>query len=282
MKRMADVLCDYPGVHRRFVHAGEIQFLVEEEGKGKPLVVIHGGPGVDHRYFHPHLSRVASFCRVIYYDLRGQGASSLAKCEDDYGLSRDTDDLEALRKALRVKSLHLFGHSFGGLIALNYALNYPKHLVSVTICSTPLGETEEEVNQREERIWENLRKQYPDESEDDLYYRFYFHKPVAPQTRYYNDAVRRNFDRPETRIVVRAYERWDEAVRSISLHPRLNPRCSYLFLYGLHDPLVNIEKVRSIAARSPLSAIEVFEESGHDPFADEPEKFEEVMRDRIS
>jgi len=52
-----------------------IQLFVETEGNGTPLVLLHGGPGTTHHYFHPHFSRAAEFSRVIYYDQRGCGLS---------------------------------------------------------------------------------------------------------------------------------------------------------------------------------------------------------------
>lgn len=278
---MAEEVCDYPGVKRRFVRANGIDFLVEEEGKGTPLVVIHGGPGADHRYFHPHLSRLASFCRVILYDLRGQGASSEAEFEDDYGLFQDSEDLEALRKKLGLKHFHVLGHSYGALVALEYTQVHNEHVLSVILCSLPvgIGQTEEEAEARSAEVWRRLREQFPQETDEELYYRFYYHKPPDPQTRRYADLVLRNFSSPKIRRVLKGYA--EDEYESFARVGLLTIQSPIYLLYGRYDPLCKYDKLRPLVERNPLMDLTVFEESAHDPFADEPEKFAELLSDMV-
>ena len=72
----------------------------ESEGSGPALVLISGGPGISHDYFHPYFSSLANSYRVVYFDALGRGKSDRAKSLQEYTLSRDVDDLEGLRKAL--------------------------------------------------------------------------------------------------------------------------------------------------------------------------------------
>jgi hypothetical protein len=62
-------------LHRVSVGDGECTLYVEEEGRGTPLILINGGPGGTHHYFHPWFSRARKWARVIYYDQRGTGLS---------------------------------------------------------------------------------------------------------------------------------------------------------------------------------------------------------------
>ncbi len=268
--------CDYQGVSRKFVRAGEIWFQVEEEGSGVPLLVIHGGPGVDHRYFHPHFSRVASFCRVIYYDLRGQGGSSEAEDELDYGLYQDSEDIEALRQSLGLEQFHIFGHSYGGYVALQYATIFPQNVLSVTVCSMPMGESEEEINLRSDEIWKRLQEEYP---EEDNFYRFYFHQPPNALTLHYNNLVRKAYSSERIQKILRAYEQDEHKLHPLfSLSVILKP-C--YFLYGRHDPLTNLKILRDLLQPFTQVIFLIFEQSGHNPFADEPERFTEVMRNIV-
>ena len=63
--------CDRLELERRRVDVGDAELFVEVEGSGIPLVLINGGPGGTHHYFHPWFSRAKDYARVIYYDQRG-------------------------------------------------------------------------------------------------------------------------------------------------------------------------------------------------------------------
>jgi len=102
--------CDYKKTRKtRVPLANVLKLWVKEEGKGRPLFVLHGGPGGSHLYFHPGMSSLAKHRRVTYYDMRGQYMSSAPINKTHYGLLYDADDLEGLRKALRLKSLIYWG-----------------------------------------------------------------------------------------------------------------------------------------------------------------------------
>src|SRR5215469_2675298 len=93
---------------------------VEEEGTGDPLLLIAGAGG-SHDYFHPYFSLLAAKHRVIYFDAFGRGNSDKAKSPSEYALARDVEEVEALRQALKVEKLSIYGHSYGGFVAQAYA-----------------------------------------------------------------------------------------------------------------------------------------------------------------
>lgn len=81
---------------------------------GAPLVLLNGGPGDDHRYLRPVAERLAAGRACVLYDQRGCGASRLDRLDGDtLHIDRFVADLDALREALGVARIDLFGHSWG-------------------------------------------------------------------------------------------------------------------------------------------------------------------------
>lgn len=97
---------------------------VETQGTGRPVLVIHGGLGLDHTYFQPWLDPLAQQFQLVYPDLRGNGRSAPV-AESDYTYDKIIDDLDALRSALGFKQWIVIGHSAGGAVAQLYAIKYP-------------------------------------------------------------------------------------------------------------------------------------------------------------
>jgi proline iminopeptidase len=93
---------------------------VEEVGTGYPLLVLHGGPGLDHSMFRPYLDPLGEEFRVLYVDERGQGLSDRV---DPVSLSLEVfaRDVDLLAKALGLEAFALLGHSFGAIIATYHA-----------------------------------------------------------------------------------------------------------------------------------------------------------------
>lgn len=97
-------------------------------GRRQPAIVLHGGPDFDHRYLLPELDRLADDFRLIYYDQRGRGYSTNGVRPEDVTLTSDIDDLERVRQYYRLDAPVLLGHSWGTVLALEYALRYPTHV----------------------------------------------------------------------------------------------------------------------------------------------------------
>ena len=93
---------------------------VEEVGEGFALLVLHGGPGMDHTMFRPYLDPLGDDFRLVYVDERGQGKSDRV---DPQTLSLDVfaRDVDLLAEALELEHFALLGHSFGAIIATYHA-----------------------------------------------------------------------------------------------------------------------------------------------------------------
>lgn len=105
-------------------------------GHGRPMLLMHGGPGLDHTYLRPWLDPLGEHAQLTYYDQLGNGLSTRPESYEGISFATLADEADALRASLGYERIILFGHSFGGTLALEYALRYSKHLESLIVCDT--------------------------------------------------------------------------------------------------------------------------------------------------
>ena len=105
-------------------------------GSGRPVIVLHGGPDFDQGYLLPDLDRLKDSFRLIYYDQRGRGRSVDNVRPEDVTLLSDVDDLDRVRQHFHLEAPVLLGHSWGSVLALEYALRHPER-VSYMILMNP-------------------------------------------------------------------------------------------------------------------------------------------------
>lgn len=121
----ADTLLPLNGTHL-FVH---------REGAGDAILVVHGGPLLDHGYLVEPLRPLADGHQLVFYDQRLSGRSDGDVDTASVTLDAFVADIEALRRTLGLDRIHLLGHSWGGLLAMKYALAYPDRLLSLILVS---------------------------------------------------------------------------------------------------------------------------------------------------
>jgi proline iminopeptidase len=107
-------------------------------GGGDPIVLLHGGPGMgDYFDAFPEVLSLSPPYRVVSYNQRGCGPSS---CDGSFEVEKQVADLDAIRTHLNAERLHLFGHSWGGLLGQLYAKAHPQHVASLVLCCS-MGNT---------------------------------------------------------------------------------------------------------------------------------------------
>jgi proline iminopeptidase len=99
-------------------------------GAGEPVILLHGGPGMGD-YFADLPEMLSPPYRVATYDQRGCGPSS---CDGTFEVRDQIADLDAIRQHLGANKVHLFGHSWGGLLAQLYAKAHPDRVASLVLC----------------------------------------------------------------------------------------------------------------------------------------------------
>lgn len=131
--QVADPASLSPGEHHTMVNGVRLWYRVAGRPEGTPVVFLHGGPGQGGQTFarfagpglEPHL-------RMVYLDQRGSGRSE-RPWNDAYSLDLLVDDLEQLRRAWGVEKITLVGHSFGTILALEYAAAHPERTERVVL-----------------------------------------------------------------------------------------------------------------------------------------------------
>lgn len=120
-----------------YVQVDQGKLFYQTIGLGTPIIVLHGGPGLDQSYLLPQMLELGKNHQVIFYDQRGSGQSLKTKINPFYiNIDKFTKDLETLRQQLGIKKFILLGHSWGGLLAMNYASMYPNNLTALILLST--------------------------------------------------------------------------------------------------------------------------------------------------
>src|SRR5262245_15764252 len=108
----------------------------EESGK-LPLLCLHGGPGALHDYIEPVGALSSTGRRVIFYDQIGCGRSWVERPPETWKVELFVGEVQAVRDALRLDRVHLFGSSWGGMLAMEYALTQPEGLAGLVLSSSP-------------------------------------------------------------------------------------------------------------------------------------------------
>jgi proline iminopeptidase len=269
----------------------------ESEGTGEPLVLISGGPGLAHGYFHPFFSAVASSYRVIYFDGFGRGKSDHAKSPHEYSFRRDVEDVEGLRKALGLGKIALLGHSYGGMVAQAYALEHPEAINRLVLVSALYDaemwqagndHTNYEVQSQFPETWariEQLRskglrgsaKEHQDAYNIPLGLMFFHDASIAE--RLPNDFFELNPDVYFTIAGDDADFRVGGDVAKLDFRARLQEfRFPVLIVAGRYDRIAPPRYSVQYQKYAPQAQFVMMERSGHSPFMEESEQFFSVVR----
>jgi proline iminopeptidase len=144
----------------RFVNVQGARLWTEIEGQGEPLLLIAGGPGMSHDYFHPYVDGLARSFRVIYFDAYGRGRSESTRAPGAYTFARDVEDIEGLRKALGLSRINLLGHSYGALVAQAYGAMHAATTGKLILVNGIFSGKMLQANN--DRLNQEIRKQLPD------------------------------------------------------------------------------------------------------------------------
>lgn len=141
-----------PAASEGYIPAGSTELYYREIGQGQPIIALHGGPDFDHLYLLPDLDRLADSFRLIYYDQRGRGRSAANVQSEDVTLQSDVDDLDSLRAHLQLDVVALLGHSWGGLLAMEYALRHSDRVSHLILMNSAPASRDDHLLMRQERL----------------------------------------------------------------------------------------------------------------------------------
>ncbi len=112
----------------------EAELFYQTVGVGKPVVVVHGGPGLDHSYLRPWFGPLAETHQVIFYDQRGLGGSRAVVNAASLSMERYLTDIDRIREHVAQREkVTLLAHSWGAIPALLYAMERPERLAALIL-----------------------------------------------------------------------------------------------------------------------------------------------------
>ena len=281
-----------------YVEANGARLWYETIGNGPPIVVIAGGPGSSHLSFHPHFSELGDEFQIVFYDAFGRGKSDRADSSDEYSLTRDQEDLEALREALGIDTWSVYGYSYGGVVAQAYALRYPSAVDNLILVSAlHSAEMWQAANDYYNQTYQN---QFPEEWEvirtvrskgfrssdpehDDVY-------GLPTGIFYYYDASNSG------KLADKDYPHWNSAVyyaiagkdanfwiggdlTDFDFRSQLkNLTMPTLIMHGRYDRVAFPKYALQFRQYAPQAEFVMFEKSGHSPFREETEEHHSILR----
>jgi proline iminopeptidase len=281
-----------PGDGHLPVEGGSIFYRVVGSGTGTPLLLLHGGPGYTGHYLEP-LGVLGDDRPVVVYDQLGSGRSDRVTEPELMDINRYVRELDSLRSALGLEEVHLFGHSWGAMLALEYLATDPSGIVSLTLASpvisiaswaadgaellATLPETTRATIEAHEAAGTTSSQEYQDASfEFMVKYVFGMEPPFPPEldsaVAGYNPAVYETMWGPSEFSPTGNLQTFDRAELLNTL------QMPVLFTAGRFDE-ARPETLEGFAQAVPNAEVRIFESSAHLPMLTERDAYAEAVRD---
>ena len=267
------------------INGNALEVDVLGEGHEPTLIAHHGAPGLGTRA-EPRATfgTLSDVMRVVVYDARGSGTSGLAP---PFTHQQWVADLNALRAHMDVEQVVVAGGSYGGFIALEYAVAHPERVRALILRDTAADNSHDEAARHNaiasSRIALDMEKftrimDGRTTGDEDLAACWEHILPLYDHT--YDPA--KTAQRLSTTVYHHATHNFAFAhnMPAYDIRERLGGiSCPVLVTVGRDDWIVPVRESEEIARRIPGARLVVFEKSGHSPQVEERELFQSVMRD---
>ena len=267
---------------------------VEIKGSGDPIFFLPGGPGNSHDYMQANFGQYYKTNTVVFFDFLGRGKSDDAKNKSEYSVENDTDLIEKLRVKLKFDKISIVGHSYGTVPAQAYAIKYQEHLNKLLLISgfhsgemwqancnsynhyakTHFPEKWKQVDSLRALGYvssqEPLKSLYASIPTKYVYYHNTSITGNSPKEPYRNWS-----DDVYTTIIGRDGD-FDVSGSMINQDYRQklkNLKAKTLIIAGRYDGVSTPEYNIQYKKFMPQAHFVMFEQSGHNPYLEEPEKF---------
>jgi len=280
-----------PAVESR-IPVGNASLYTRVIGRGTPAIVLHGGPDFEHSYLLPDLDRLKDRFRLIYYDQRGRGRSAENVRPEDVTLASDVEDIDTVLQHFGLKKTVLLGHSWGTVLALEYAVRHPERVSRLILMNPAPVSTADRNLMRTfylEKIGADMDRQraiikgdaYQSGDPDAVTARYRIHfKPALFKAEDYEKlmaAMQTSFVRQGKDGIVKARavedrlmaDTWDRD--DYDLLPKLHAlRIPTLVLVGAHD-FITPEVAHHIAEAIPNAKLVTLHDCGHFSYLECPD-----------
>jgi proline iminopeptidase len=272
------------------VPIGDTRLFVEQRGDGYPVIVLHGGPGLDHHMFGDYLDALTDRYRLVFVDQRAQGRSEKTSPET-WTLPQMGADVGLLARAMGLERYAVLGHSYGAFVALQHAVDFPgqaaQTIVSDGLPSVRfLSEVDQalasfqpvELRERVAASWERERTVQTQEDCAQLMrdqWPFHFADPLDPRI---EEAERRMSGMVHAPDVLRHFAAQEYG--GIDVEDLLDEVTQpVLVIAGRHERTCVVEGAEVIAKGVPDAELVVLEHSAHMGFIEENEAYVEAVRE---
>jgi proline-specific peptidase len=278
----------------RLVAVDDTRLHVVERGDGDVgLIVLHGGPGLDHTMFGSSLDSLGDVCRLFLVDQRSQGRSD--RTSEAWSIEQMARDVEALAESLGLDHYVVLGHSFGAFVALQHAVDFPGSPAGTVVSSgvPDLGYLNDHVEQSlasfepielREQVTSSWERETEARTQEDVaqiirdQFPFHFADPRDPRI---DDALAEMADAVYSPEVLSYFA--DIEYGGIEVEDQLGDVTHpVLVLAGRHDRACSVRAAEAIAAGVPDARLVVFEKSGHMTFLEENEAYMGAVREFLA
>lgn len=271
----------------------DTRLYIVERGHGYPLFILHGGPGMDHHSFADYLDPLGDQFRLILVDQRSQGRSDMTDPQT-WTLEQMARDVVALAAALELERYAILGHSYGALVTLQNAVDFPGQAAQ-TIISSGFPST-----RYLEHVAQNLETFEPEalrasvSASWEMETRVETHADVAQLL---HDQMPFHFADPLDPRITEFESRSSAAVYSpqvlrhfalqeyggIEVEDRLRRVTQpTLVMAGRHDRVCSVPAAEAMHSGIPDSELVIFEHSGHMTYVEENQLYLETVRNFLN
>jgi proline iminopeptidase len=268
-------------------HTDQVDIAYETfgvKGTALPIIAINGGPGLSHAYMMQNdlWARIGKNRLVVLYDQRGTGGSKHIQPGANQSMDSQIADLDAVRQALGLNKFALLGDSYGGLVAMAYAAAHPERIAKLILSDSPGPSWHDIVH-----VLPDVFPDIEEENKQDA-------QKLGPET----EAAARAGLRNHFRMIFYSTQKRDaymshmgdlgyepaigEAVAKATADLNLTPKLAgfkfpTLVITGRYDMNVAPLTAWRLAHAIPGAKLVFFEQSGHLPSYEEPDKYVEVL-----
>ena len=258
------------------------------------VLTLHGGPGASHEYFECFEDFLPqNGIEFYYYDQLDSFNSDHPDDPKLWTMERFTDEVEQVRSALGLENFILYGQSWGGMLAIEYALKYPRHLRSVVIsnmvASIPaylkrVNEIRKSFPPETVRVMEKYeaKKQYeaPEYQKvifEELYTKYLcravpWPEPVERTFRHLNQKIYNYMQGPNEFVVTGTFKDWDRTADLKNIKTRA------LLMSAKYDEM-DADEIRRMAASMPNARAVISDKGSHLTMWDDQDwYFRELIR----
>lgn len=290
----------YDKFESKFYRIDGYNINLEVLGEGDPIFFLPGGPGNSHDYMQGNFGQYYKTNKVVFFDWLGRGKSDNAKDISEYSVEQDVEVIEKLRKKLKFDKISLVGHSYGTVPAQAYSIKYPDNVDKMVLingfhsgamwqanCDSYNHYAKVHFPEKWKQV-DSLRALGYLSSEEPLksvYGNFptkyiYYHNTKLKQN---SPSYKHRFWANDVYVTIIGKDGdFDVSGSMINQDYRRhlkNVKAKTLVVAGRYDGVSTPEYAVQYKAFMPQAQFEMFEQSAHNPYLEEPQKFYKLFEE---